>query len=53
MLSASLQAEAEQKKQLEEELQQSRDEVRSSPVTFGSTVSKYLILCFHLLSQPH
>lgn len=37
MLSASLLAEADRKKQLEEELQQSRDEVRSSVVTFGST----------------
>lgn len=37
MLSASLQAEVDRKEQLEEELRQSRDEVRSAVVTFGST----------------
>lgn len=41
LLSASLQAEVERKKQLEEELQQSRDEVRSYSVTFDNIKISY------------
>lgn len=46
MLSVSLQAEADRKKEVEEELQQSREEVRSYAVTFGSKKCRFFLF-FH------